>query len=320
MIKVSVIVLCYNAELTIQKCLDSLIHQTLDNVEFIIVNDGSTDNSLNIIKSKVTEFINGSQVRIINNTHNKGQAYCRIQGIKTAVGEYVIACDSDDYIQPQMLELLYHKAKTENYDIVSCDFYRIINGIRVIDMQPQSHDPIEFIKLILLAKKWGGVWNHMIRRELFRDIKAPVANIMEDTNILIQCLIKAKTVTNISEPLYNYVIRKNSSTSSQNLKNQAIEMNLNILEIEKIIREHQLSTLYDYIEYRKFFNKRWINPTILSITDCIYWINFNSDINYKILLNRHISVHDKITSILIFLRIYPFIKRFINYIIKGKNC
>lgn len=319
MIKVSVIVLCYNGEKFIPRCFESLRNQTLDNFEVIIVNDGSEDDSLNIINSRITDLGDGRKSKVINFTTNHGQAYCRIKGIEAASGEYVIACDIDDYIDQKMLETLYAKAKCEDIDIVSCDFYRVIGNKKIIDVQPISNSPIENIKLILLAKKWGGVWNHLIKRSLLDGIKPPESNIMEDTNILIQCLLKAKNCSHISCPLYYYVIHNNSTTSStvsfQTLYEQAVYMNINVLAIESFVKEKGLTELNDFIEYRKFFNKRWINPIIKSVKDCKYWISINSEINCKFLLNPKISFRDKIISILIIIRVYPFIKSiYANYL------
>lgn len=88
-------------------------------------------------------------------------------------------------------------------------------------------------------------------------------------------------------------------------------MNLNVIAIEQNIKEKGLTEFDDCIVYRKFFNKRWLNPAIVSIKECKEWIRINSDINRNILFNPHISFHDKVISLLIFTRIYPLIKKFL---------
>ena len=115
--KVSVIVPVYNSEKYLEKCLDSLIHQTLYDVEIIIVNDGSTDKSEEIIN----KYLKDGRV-IYLKKENGGQASARNLGLSVARGEYISFIDSDDYVNLDMLDSLY-KASLSKYDIVVCDFY-----------------------------------------------------------------------------------------------------------------------------------------------------------------------------------------------------
>lgn len=120
MIKVSIIVPVYNSEKYLKKCLDSLVNQTLDDIEIIVINDGSSDNSEKIITNYQ---INDSRIKLINKK-NGGQASARNLGLKVACGEYVIFIDSDDYAQLNMCEEAYNIAK-QGYDIVCMDYYLV---------------------------------------------------------------------------------------------------------------------------------------------------------------------------------------------------
>ena len=117
MVKVSVIVPVYNTQKYLDKCLKSLSKQTLKDIEVIVVNDGSPDNSKKII-SKYTNKYPNFKCYI---KENGGQASARNLGLKKAKGEYIGFVDSDDYVELDMFEKLYYKAKQGNFDVVSCD-------------------------------------------------------------------------------------------------------------------------------------------------------------------------------------------------------
>ena len=121
MVKVSVIVPVYNVYDYLGKCLDSLVNQTLKDIEIIVVNDGSPDNSEEIIDiyKKKYKCIKAYK------KENGGLSDARNYGIKRAQGEYIAFIDSDDYVDTQMLEKMYQKAKKDNLDIVVCDVYNV---------------------------------------------------------------------------------------------------------------------------------------------------------------------------------------------------
>ena len=122
--KVSVIVPVYNTSNYLEKCITSLLNQTLQDIEIIMVNDGSLDNSREIIE----EFQKKDNRILLFNKENGGQASARNLGLSKATGEYVAFLDSDDYISPVMYEQLYNKAKSMDYDIVLCNYYLDYNG------------------------------------------------------------------------------------------------------------------------------------------------------------------------------------------------
>lgn len=117
MVKVSIIVPVYNTEKYLEKCLDSLVNQTLKDIEIVLVNDGSTDESVNIIK----KYLNDDRVKLFNK-ENGGQASARNLGFEKALGKYVMFIDSDDYVELDMAEKLYEVAE-RGYNIVCTDYY-----------------------------------------------------------------------------------------------------------------------------------------------------------------------------------------------------
>ena len=120
--KVSVIVPVYNVEKYISKCLDSLVNQTLKDIEIIVVNDGSPDNSQKIIDEYVKKYPDKVKSYI---KENGGQGSARNYGIELSTGEYIGFVDSDDFVELDMFEKMYNKAKQDNSDIVICGSYNV---------------------------------------------------------------------------------------------------------------------------------------------------------------------------------------------------
>lgn len=122
--KISVIVPMYNVEKYITKCAQSLFEQTLDNIEYIFVDDGSTDSTITVLKNILERYPNKKNcVRIVQHDKNKGVSSARNTGLKYAQGAYIYYCDADDYLERNMLEQLYNTANRTDADMVWCDFY-----------------------------------------------------------------------------------------------------------------------------------------------------------------------------------------------------
>jgi glycosyltransferase involved in cell wall biosynthesis len=131
-VKVSVIIPVYNAERDIEECIQSLLKQTLQHCEFIFINDGSTDNSIEIIR----KYQKYDQRIILINQENQGVSIARNTGLINANGEYVGFVDADDYINNDMLERLYKSAREDNYDVVISNFESEIAGYKVVSNYP----------------------------------------------------------------------------------------------------------------------------------------------------------------------------------------
>ena len=118
--KVSIIVPIYNVEGYIEKCLETLVNQTLEDIEIILVNDGSTDNSELIAKRFFEKY---PEKIVYLEKENGGLSDARNYGIPYSKGEYIAFLDSDDYVEKNMYEEMYELAKRENSDMVQCNFY-----------------------------------------------------------------------------------------------------------------------------------------------------------------------------------------------------
>ena len=125
MVKVSVIIPVYGVEKYIERCAKSLFEQTLHDIEYLFIDDCSPDNSIKILESLLDSYPSRkANTRILKMSTNSGQAAVRMRGMKEATGEYLIHCDSDDWVDHQMYEKMYNYAKSNDYDMVWCDYYR----------------------------------------------------------------------------------------------------------------------------------------------------------------------------------------------------
>lgn len=208
MVKVSVIVPVYNSEKYLKRCLDSLVNQTLKDMEFIIINDGSTDNSEKIIKE-----YKDKRIRYFKR-HNSGIGATRNFGIDNSEGQFIGFVDSDDYVEEDMFERMYNECINNNLDIVVCDYYKIKNekkeiinfvdfGITTLNEKPNLLTDINLAP-----------WNKIYIKKIFdKKTYYPVNVKYEDTPFVAMMLSKATRIGKLNLPLYNYIVHSNSQTT-----------------------------------------------------------------------------------------------------------
>lgn len=205
--KVSIVVPVYNVEAYLPKCLDSLINQTFNDYEIILINDGSTDNSLKIID----EYSQKYPDKIVKiNKVNEGQAIARNVGIKQARGEYIMFVDSDDYIDKNTLKTCYDKAKENNADIVCFGHHMIIdNVIGPKESSRMINDDV--IKDYILRQM--GPCEKLISKNLIVDNKLyfPALRAYEDIAVVPAYALFTNKIINIDEGFYYYLLRSGST-------------------------------------------------------------------------------------------------------------
>lgn len=216
--KISVIVAVYNVEKYLKKCIDSILNQTYQNLEVILINDGSTDQSGDICNDYA---LKDSRVKVISR-ENRGIAFTRNEGLDTAKGDYITFVDSDDYIHPQMYEMMMKKLRDNNADVVVCDYLKIPENetpfISRLDVEKINTDIIqtkqEKKKYIYLDKYVDAllVWNKITKRELWNGIRCPKDKIYEDETITFRTLYYAQKIVCLHEKLY-YHVKRNDDTS-----------------------------------------------------------------------------------------------------------
>lgn len=208
MYKVSIIVPIYNVEKYIEKCARSLFEQTLDSIQYIFVDDCSPDNSIAILKSTIQLYPNRSQhIKLIHHSINKGLVSARKSGVAFAKGEYIINIDSDDWIEPTMLQEMYDTAIINNADVVYCDFFfQEQDNQKLYNCPTWSTNKEESLRNYIKSP-WNIIWNKMIRKKTFvnNNITTPTEiSFCEDFNLSAKILLCASTIIHLPKPLYYY--------------------------------------------------------------------------------------------------------------------
>lgn len=202
--KVTVTVPVYNTKPYLRQCLDSLVLQTLEDIEIIMVDDGSTDDSGTICDEYATRY---SKFKVIHQS-NGGLSVARQTGLLAAKGKYVIVCDSDDWVEPEMYQNLYEVAENSGADIVMCGFYtqyddgrKIRSGIRF----KENTGIVDNDDVLSRGAGWSFV--KLIRRSLFQKTNAYYKsgiNLSEDSLIIYKLLKGNPKIVQIDTPLYHY--------------------------------------------------------------------------------------------------------------------
>lgn len=166
--KVSVIIPIYNVEKFVTRCVESLFKQTLENVEYIFVDDATPDNSISRVKDLLIQYPEKINCCcIIKHEMNKGLPAARNTGLSVAKGKYIFHCDSDDFVEPDMLEKMWRKAEDTDADIVWSDWFLSYETRERYMFQPQFDSVEDALKGILSGTMKYNVWNKLIRRELY---------------------------------------------------------------------------------------------------------------------------------------------------------
>lgn len=216
-IKLSVIVPIYNVEKYLDRCVNSLISQTLEEIEIILVNDGSPDGSQNIIDRYVKNF---PQKVVGLAKPNGGLSDARNYGISHAKGEYVGFIDSDDYADVTMFEKMYNEAKRSNSDIVTCGYYGVDENTNKFkyfqkgNMSFYGFSLSESPKLLYINSPYA--WNKIYRRELFikTGILFPKGLLYEDIATVYPLFVHANKISKVDEPLVYYVLKREGAITA----------------------------------------------------------------------------------------------------------
>lgn len=218
MSKVSVIVPIYKVEKYIERCVESLFKQTLDDIEFIFVNDCTPDNSMDILNQVIDkyQFIITQKkyvIRIEIMLSNCGLAAVRKHGIQLATGDYIINCDSDDWVDIHMYERMYNYAVYNDSDLVICD-YIISNGDKntekIINRNITDLSREALFKKCLISSTMNPIWTSLAKRNLFEDMNYPIGDMGEDKTFMTQLVWMAKNVSYLPEALYYYFLSNSS--------------------------------------------------------------------------------------------------------------
>ena len=237
--KVSIIVPVYNVELYIEDCLNSLLNQTYSNYEIILINDGSTDNSIEICSK-----YNDQKIKIYNQ-NNKGVSIARNVGISLATGQYIMFVDADDMVSEKYIENLIKSIEETNTDMVVCGYTK--EKAELVNKKNSQEIKGEIINANTMLENMmennlqeGYLWNKIFKKSIINDnsleFKEDV-NVWEDLYFVIEYLSKSDKIFAINEKLYYYRTREGSAV---NRKETSTDLVGKVKILELILKNYNL--------------------------------------------------------------------------------
>ena len=303
MVKVSVIIPVYKVEQYIECCVRSLMEQTLEDIEFIFINDCTPDRSIAILESFLDRYPHRKpMVHIINHEINKGYYWAIKTGVEHAVGEYVGFCDPDDWCEPDMFEKMYLTACNQNADIVVNNCIIEKNDCQQKTHYRRSSTPQECLRRFHQKDRMAvAFWRHLIRKtalslEFFDRVLPPDHG--TDLFVIIQVYFFARSVAVSPECLYHYRIRPNSITTAPMRSKAMLERQIsNISMIGNILSTETSNTYRVMLNYLKFGNKQNYRTVFDNDRE---WFNFNRESHRDIWRFTKVSFIERMKTALIF--------------------
>ncbi|WP_294404622.1 glycosyltransferase family 2 protein [uncultured Clostridium sp.] len=305
---VSVIVPIYNVEKYLRKCIDSLINQTIKDIEIILVNDGSPDNSRAICE----EYAEADKRIKIINKENGGLSSARNAGFNEAESDYILFVDSDDWINKNMIEILLNEIKKNNADIVQCRYANVIdeNVDESINEKVASKiiDNIDALRNLYKNDSYLETvvtWNKLYKKSLFDGIKFPEGKLNEDEFTTHKLLFKCKKIVLIDAKLYYYRKTPDSITNSK----------VSIKKLDKLEAVKERMKFFESVGNVEIYEKTVVRYGDLlrgSFLMCKYLIDNNEkilndiDSEYKRIFkgyvkNKYLSFEKKILGFIFYL-------------------
>ena len=296
----SVIIPVYGVEKFISHCVDSLMIQTMrEGVEYIFVDDASRDASMERLKFVLSKYPErASQVKILVHERNMGLPAARNTGLSQAKGEYIFHCDSDDFVESEMLEELYGKAKEEDADIVWCDWYLTFGSTERYMKQPDCNSPEDALKAMLGGAMKFNVWNKLVRRSLYTDnaIVFPFGYGMGEDMTMMMLFTYAQKVVYFPKAFYHYV-KTNTAAFSQTYSPRHLEeLQYNVNRITSFIREHYGDAMEKEIAFMKLEAKFPFLMTDGRHDKYKLWISWYPEANQYIMQNTNISMRRRLVQ------------------------
>lgn len=270
--KISVIIPVYGVEKYIERCARSLFEQTLEDIEYIFVDDCTPDDSISILDRVISTYPNREKhVTILHHENNKGLAQARQTGLKVASGEYIAHCDSDDWVDKDLYEIAYNKAKAESLDVVVYEGERT-NGQNGVIINSECCLSIDKCLTSMMHRKmWWSLCNKIIKREIYNNyILYPQDNMGEDMCLTLQLMSYCNNVGYVNKKYYYY---DNSSSimaevGAEKQKAKYCQLNRNISKVRELFSCRKLIGTYQKGIIYLSYNASYILWNVIDDAEC----------------------------------------------------
>lgn len=321
--KVSVLVPIYGVEKYIERCARSLFEQTLDEMEFIFVDDCTPDKSIEILRSIIEEYRlrlaeKRYTVRIERMPTNSGLAAVRRHGIQLATGDYIIHCDSDDWVDVTMYEKMYNKAIEEGSDVVVCDYCISDENKSIPKIGCHNDNKWIFYENVLKLVDPPSVWNKLFHKSLFQNfIIYPIYPMAEDLVLTPQLLWYCKSITYVRCPLYYYYSNIDSMSKIPGETNIIKRFNQSVSNMSLLFNFYQDKELPNNIKVAFLLALIHQRDRLLPIIDkneyYRLWRDTFPQINRELIINPTIPFKTKIVYMLVKYKLYPLVNKIRKY-------
>lgn len=275
MTKVSVILPVYGVAAYIEKCAQSLLNQTLKEVEFLFVDDHGPDNSIDLLKQTIKGHPREKQFRILKPEHNLGAGMARNFAIPEAKGEYIAFVDSDDWIEPDMFDSLYDAAKAQDADLCYSQEYKDYedHSSETIILRNPTVEPGEFTydkKAFFLTHYVSYFTTFLFKRSFVEQhvVHFPEDRSADDSFFLACALMTADSIARVDKPLYHYLIRPGSVTTTKD----SVKYKKRLIVFSKLMAYAKEQGVYDVLKQELDFlyiKKGYISSLVNYVTNAL---------------------------------------------------
>lgn len=296
---ISIIVPCYNVSAYVERCINSIIAQTYSNIEIILINDGSTDDTL----QKCKQFSQSDKRIVLIDKENGGLSSARNKGLDIAHGNYIVFIDSDDFISEDHVELLYTTLKKYDADVCVSPFCMIHEQEQITNnnsTKELTFSPIEAIETMFYQKLFDSTAHCKIyKKELFDNIRFREPMVYEDLYILPDVLLQSKKVAYISKATYAYVLHDNSIEGSgfSELKHKSFK-----LIIDKLSNDSRLKPIQQSVDCRlfSFLSRIFFSMPQNNAEKNLVWKQMTA-MRKKVIFNQRARIKNRLAALLTFL-------------------
>ena len=311
----SIIIPVYNGEKYISKCLNSVLSQTYTNIELIIINDGSTDNSYQLLQKYAQE---DNRIILINQ-ENAGSSLTRNTGIKYAKGEYITFVDIDDYVEKDAYEKVMDKLQ-DDIDIacfsVSCDYTKENYSISKI-LKSGIYPKAEAVKELFNNDIFNALWNKIYKATLIKDKDYFPHEFNQGEDLIFNCKVfkQANKILLLDDIFYHYIYQENATMISSFTKNNDLVLKNKQKYVFDLLSDIDIQTYYDYMlkEYEVFVINLFMANNNLSFKAKLEMIKENIDDKYIIKRGIPTNLYGKIFKMAA--KINPFVLTEVYYIL-----
>ncbi|GGH32139.1 glycosyltransferase [Sphingobacterium alkalisoli] len=318
---VSVIIPVYNAEQTLHVCLEALRSQTYPNLEFIFINDCSTDGSLALLQhfAESMEDKPSPTIKIVSHAQNQGVASARNTGLDNATGIYVYNVDADDHIEPEAIALMAAAAKKADADIVGFNWFLTFQQNERKMKQPAFRDAWDAVQQMLAGTMRWNLWLFLVRRSLYEEKQIrfqPGMNMGEDLLVMMKLFVHARSVTYLDKHLYHYGQSNTNSLTKTYSDRHIMEVTANINEVDRVLRNSKFATeIGDHLDFLKLNIKL---PLLISDKKEQYqrWLAWFPEANAKINKNKALPLRTRLLQELAARRQFWAVKLYYKLVIR----